>query len=606
MIGFLQPLALLGLVAAALPPLLHLIGRRTPPTVVFPAVQYLTATEREHSHRLKLRHLLLLLLRMAVIVLLVLAAARPVATLGVGRAHAPTALALVLDNSLSAGAVTEGRTVLDVLVARARRVALQARADDRLWLVLADGAPRAVSRADLLAALDSVRPAPVRLDLAGAVRVAGQAVAAAGLPQREVVVVSDLQATALAGAPAPSRTWRTLLWQSPGGPPNRSIDTAYAEPEIWSPAGRVVAAVGGAVDGPAGVRLVSEGGELARAVATAGEQVVLDVAPRRAGWRALRVELDADELRADDQWWLGVRVAEPAAVRVDADLGAFLAEAIEVLLDGGRLREGANVLLSDRPGPGTTVVFPPADPTLIGALNRALAARGVAWRFGDQLDGSWVLGGELDAGRGAAVYRRYRLEGTGRVLATAGGDPWLVRDGGVILVASRLTEAWTELPVSAAFVPFVDRLLNRVAARESWVVRASLGATVLLPSAVHRVRFPDRVVGAPADRRFAAPLTAGAYFLEGVRGDTVGVLEVNHDRRESRLTPASRGELQAAVGADARLLDDAGMERELYGAARRADLAGAVLVAALVAALLEMVLAAPARRRGGRDVADAG
>jgi hypothetical protein len=51
-IGFLQPLALLGLAAVAIPPLLHLIGRRLPPTVVFPAVRYLTATEREHSRRL--------------------------------------------------------------------------------------------------------------------------------------------------------------------------------------------------------------------------------------------------------------------------------------------------------------------------------------------------------------------------------------------------------------------------------------------------------------------------------------------------------------------------------------------------------------------------
>ena len=63
MIGFLQPLALLGLLAASIPPILHLVARRLPPVVPFPAVRYLSETERRHSRRLKLRNLLLLLLR---------------------------------------------------------------------------------------------------------------------------------------------------------------------------------------------------------------------------------------------------------------------------------------------------------------------------------------------------------------------------------------------------------------------------------------------------------------------------------------------------------------------------------------------------------------
>ena len=46
---------LLGLAAAAIPVLLHLLARREPPTVVFPAVRYLVSTTREHQRRLKLR-----------------------------------------------------------------------------------------------------------------------------------------------------------------------------------------------------------------------------------------------------------------------------------------------------------------------------------------------------------------------------------------------------------------------------------------------------------------------------------------------------------------------------------------------------------------------
>ena len=46
---FLQPLALLFLGAALVPPLLHLFQRRRPPDVAFPAVRYLRQTEREAS-----------------------------------------------------------------------------------------------------------------------------------------------------------------------------------------------------------------------------------------------------------------------------------------------------------------------------------------------------------------------------------------------------------------------------------------------------------------------------------------------------------------------------------------------------------------------------
>ena len=94
MIGFLQPLALLGLLAASIPPILHLLARRLPPVVPFPAVRYLSETERRQSRRLKLRNLLLLLLRTFLIVLIALAASRPIARVPFGGSHEPLAVAV--------------------------------------------------------------------------------------------------------------------------------------------------------------------------------------------------------------------------------------------------------------------------------------------------------------------------------------------------------------------------------------------------------------------------------------------------------------------------------------------------------------------------------
>src|SRR6476469_7369586 len=108
MIGFLHPWLLAGLVAAGIPLLLHLLARREPPTVVFPAVRYLITTTREHQRRLKLQHLLLLLLRTLLIIAIVLAAAGPTLPLSGVPGHAASALVLVVENAPSCGAVVRG------------------------------------------------------------------------------------------------------------------------------------------------------------------------------------------------------------------------------------------------------------------------------------------------------------------------------------------------------------------------------------------------------------------------------------------------------------------------------------------------------------------
>src|SRR5512145_1669029 len=156
---FINPLALLGLVAAAIPALLHLLQRRVPPELEFPAVRYLSAAERESARRLRLRHLLLLILRTALIVVIVLAAARPLVRVkGVGSgAHEPTALVVILDNSPSAGAVVEGRLVLDRLRVAAHSSIARATSADRVWLMLSDGVLRGGTREALLATIDSTR-----------------------------------------------------------------------------------------------------------------------------------------------------------------------------------------------------------------------------------------------------------------------------------------------------------------------------------------------------------------------------------------------------------------------------------------------------------------
>lgn len=603
MIGFLQPLALFAVSAAAIPMLLHLLGRRLPPTVVFPAVLYLTATEREHSRRLRLRNLLLLLLRTAFIVFLVLAAARPVLRFGSGGSHAPSALALVIDNSLSSGAVVEGRVSLDTMIELARGVLAQANSGDMVWLVLSDGIPRRQTRAEAIQTLESLTPTSVRMDIGAAVRAASRAVTSASLPGAGVVVLSDLQATALSrGEPVSTRV---LAWAPPALEENRWLDSVFAEPAIWTGETNpgIVVSLGGS--GSAGqVRLRVADRDIARAVASPGERVVLwgtgAVVPLQSGWSIATVEVDPDELRADDSRVLALFHAEPAAVAVQPGAGGFVEEALAVLREGGRVSDGDQIVVGDFPAANASIVFPPADPAMVGALNRALAARGVFWQFEEVVEGEWQVAGQLGAARGTSVYRRYRLEGTGNVFGRVGGEAWLVRSGEVVIVASRLEPDWTQLPVSAAFLPFVDFLVNRIAARETWFLQAHPGEMVRLPPSVTAVLGPPGFGVSPvsADPLCPAPRQPGVYFLIGESNDTVGVLEVGPDPRESSLEPVGQSELRAVLGDETHIVDADDLLRDLFAAADRTDLSGLFLIVAALTLLAEFVVASSGGRKG--------
>ena len=563
---FLHPVALAGLVAAAIPALLHLLERQVPPEAEFPPVRYLTEAERRSARRLRLRHLLLLILRTALITVVVLAAAGPLVPAGVGpaAAHAPTALALILDNSPSSGVVVDGRPLLAHLKAVARTALVRATPADRLWLVLADGVARAGTPDALLATLDSAGVAPERLDLTAAVRQAARLVDAEPLAARAVHVVSDLQRSALGpGQAAVPRGVRVLaLAPAARAPLNRGIGGARV-----SDGAVTVDVVGTPGAGAAPITLRVRGREVGRALAAPGASASIGLPPLAPGWWVGEAELPPDELRVDDRRLFVWHVARPAAVTLEDGAGPFLAAAVAVLGEGGRIARGSEVVIGERPASArASIVLPPADPALVGQVNRALAARGVRWRFGAPgTPGSLVTAAA--PGSGILVMRRYRLEGgpgataglsdgDATVLATVNDDPWLVRDAGVVLLGSRLDTAWTALPARPAFVPFVDALVNRVARGEAPVVAAE-GAP--------RVAFDTR----------------GA--------DTVAATVYGIDPRESDLTPAPPDLARRVL--DATLLDEPSFAAAAFATTHQADASAPLLALALVLATVELALA---------------
>ena len=593
MIGFLHPWMLAGLAAAAIPILLHLLARREPPTVVFPAVRYLVSTTQEHHRRLKLQNWLLLLLRTLLVATLVMAAAGPTVPLSGVSSHSPSALVLIIDNSPSSGTMAGGSPQLGQLVAAGRRVLARATPEDALWLITADGIPRRGDRVGLAELLGGLTVSPRRLELGAAITLAGEVLESEPRPG-EIVLLTDLQASAL----SPADPSAPLLVGRPDKPPppNTGIGQLETGTQPWSSDGGRVSIVlvgdsGGSV--PVSARI---GDRPARqALARVGGTAAISLAGVPAGWWTLTAALDPDEFRLDDQRVVAVRVAPVARVRWDST-SRFVAAACEVLAANGRIRPGQEVTVG-RLGLRGSVVQPPDDPAELGALNRALAARGVGWSYGNiSTDVAFSDSGAVVARQ--RVARRYALQSTtsGRtgVLATVNGAPWIVRGGNVILLGSRLDPAWTDLPVSAGFMPFVDVLLNRLARGEAALEHGAPGDPVPLPDLVTEVRRGDRDWRVEGGGLFQPP-EVGVYYLRSGR-DTIGAVSVNPDPRESRLGRASDTQARQ-LWRGARLVGLHDAAGEAFSSASRGDLRGPLLWLALIAGLAEVGLASVWRRR---------
>ena len=589
---FLHPWLLAGLLAAGVPLLLHLVQRREPPTIVFPAVRYLLDATREHQRRLRIRHWLLLLLRTLLIVALVLAAAGPTVRRSGVTSHAPSALVLVVDNSLSSAAIVGGTPRIEQLVRAGDAVLARATSGDALWLIVADGAARRGDPATLRAALRELKPSTTRLDLGSAVQAAGEVLSTEALPG-EIVMITDLQATALGAAS--TRAPLTIARPEGAVPQNIGVAGLIAGSQPWSTdGGQVQVMVAGDSAAQAPLQLTAGDRPARQALATVGGAVQVAVPAAPAGWYALRATIQPDELRLDDQRVLGLRMA-PLARASCAAAGRFAEAACDVLRSNGRLLAGDDVALGGF-GSTASVILPPADPASLGAVNRELERRGVAWRFGEPAPAGSTDSNDVLAP--TRLFQRLRLvpSSSGRtgVLVTAAGEPWLVRSGTVLLIGSRLDTAWTALPFQAEFVQFVDVLLNRLARGEVVTLDVPAGSAGTLPDLVSAVVKGSQRWPVEGGGRYAPPDTGLYYLLKGA--DTVGALAANPDPRESMLQQASDAQVRALWrGATIVALDDAG--GAAFSAGARGDLRGPLLWLALVLGIAEVGLASVWGRR---------
>ena len=194
--AFLNPIFLLGAIAAAVPVLVHLVRRTRAPRVPFPSLMFLRKIEQKTIRRRKLRNLLLLLVRCAALLLLALAFARPYFTgsTPVSASADHTSSVILVDGSYSMryGDVS-GRARQS-----AHNMINDAAADEQLAVVLFSKSYQVLmtlksDRAEANAAVNQMQPGLDSTDYLQAIQAADAILKEAGRGQHRIYLISDFQ-----------------------------------------------------------------------------------------------------------------------------------------------------------------------------------------------------------------------------------------------------------------------------------------------------------------------------------------------------------------------------------------------------------------------------
>ncbi|MBN2574365.1 MAG: BatA domain-containing protein [Deltaproteobacteria bacterium] len=341
---FLAPVLLLALVAAALPYLIHRVGKRRAVPVRFAAMQLLLRSERRVHARRRLREILLLVARTAAAASLPLVFARPfcerATDLPVVTLDAQAAV-LILDDSASMQRRCGVGTCFAKAKARALALARQFPLDSELALLLASAGAEArigeleAERARIVEAIEgttcSARPA----DFTAAMRQAALLLAGANRALHRVYLFTDGQATGWedgTGLP-PASAPEVIIDDVTGGAPlpNRAILDARVQPTAESGPGGIAITVDIAdytqQSAPAlGVTLRVDGAAVAQgavelpAGGRARKRFLHAFPGEGGGSHDLVVSIEADAFPPDDRRTLHVEMARTLRVlAIDGD-----------------------------------------------------------------------------------------------------------------------------------------------------------------------------------------------------------------------------------------------------------------------------------------------
>ncbi len=341
---FLAPSLLLGVVAAALPYLIHRVGRRRAMPVRFAAMQLLLRSERRVQARRRLREILLMLARTAAAASLPLIFARPFSEratdLPVVTLDSQAAV-IVLDDSASMQRLSGSGTLFGRARSRAQALARQFPSDSELaFLLTSAGSPPRIGelepdRARVVESIEAARCSARPADFTAAMRQAALILAGSSRAHKRIYLFTDLQATGWedgAGLPAEGAP-EVIIDDVAAGVTleNRAVVEARVEPspeggpggiavtaEIadWSARGTPALGVTLRVDGVA----IAQGAVELSAGGHARKRFLASLPGASGSSHDLVVEIDKDAFPLDDRRQMHLEMARTLRILcVDGD-----------------------------------------------------------------------------------------------------------------------------------------------------------------------------------------------------------------------------------------------------------------------------------------------
>lgn len=340
MIDFINPLALFGLCAAAIPFIIHFLSRFRAQRRDFSSLVLLREIQSRNVRKLRTQQWLLLILRTLIIALLILVTARPVVKglFSSGpREHLPTAAVFILDKSASSGFVDKRGSAISFLAWRVRQILDWMNPDDRYRIIavsdrfqgLEDSWRSPGNPGDQAASrLDKLEPDYRKTNLGPALAAAARLLAANTEAVRgEAYVLTDCQRGFLGPDSLDLQPGSGIRWYlveaHPERPENLAVISLGLPGELVRPGSPLkvtvkVAHYGGREEAQIFPRLYLDNRLVGQGEATippdAQEKVVIELPPVEPGLHELKAVIDADGLAADNSRSILLKVPPRARI----------------------------------------------------------------------------------------------------------------------------------------------------------------------------------------------------------------------------------------------------------------------------------------------------
>ena len=360
----LSPLALIGLMAAVIPLVIHLFNFRRPKRVDYSSLAFLHDLRRTTLQRVRIQRWLLLALRTMALAFLVAGFARPALYNGAGWLGGGSwSVALVLDNSLSMTLRDERGAYLDQIRDKGADLAAMLDPADEVFVATLAGDYR--ERRGVASELPGrLEPTALTRTVSSALVQAGELLmSAASHPNRRVYYLGDLQRSTLLDTVShlmPGSIPVELVHV--GGAEHRNVSVTRTEVssrivEAGQPVrieARILNSGSGALPGYV-ASLYIEGERVAQATLDlpANQEVAarFSATPRKRGWLAGTVRLEEDALPDDNAHHFTLHVPQSRNVLIVRGTAAetqYVEAALASRLDRGRLAVDYDAIAASR------------------------------------------------------------------------------------------------------------------------------------------------------------------------------------------------------------------------------------------------------------------